>query len=459
MESTPAILVRPSRVRFLNVGLCIAMAMLLYLDRFAISPVTSTLLTELKVNKEQLGRTTFFAFFFAYALMQIPAGWLSDTFGVRRTLAAYVVGWSLATIGMGLVNGLAAIFFVRFLLGITQAGAYPAAASLLKRWIPYRARGLANSSVSMGGRAGGLLAFAVTPSLMLVAGRLLGWESGRWRVVFGLFGLLGLAWTAVFLWLYRDSPRQHPWCNDAERELISAGPRGSTPSDASTKPGRRFDLPFRALFTSRGVWLMCLINFCLNVGWVFLVSWLPLYLIETYGTYVTKNLGDREVVAGLMTALTGLAGMTGSVLGGLATDFLVGRFGRIWGRRLPGLCAGLFVAAAYLVVPLLPNVWWFVGTMALVSLLIDFSLGAIWASYQDIGGRHVASVLGCANMFGSFGAAIFTWLSGRLADQKHWGAVFALSAAAMVIATTSWLLFDPTRPLIRDEETQTDAVG
>jgi sugar phosphate permease len=451
MESTPAVEVRPTRVRFLTVGLCIAMAMLLYLDRFAISPVTSTLLAELKVSKEQLGRTTFFAFFFAYALLQIPAGWLSDKFGARRTLTLYVAGWSIATIGMGLVNGLAAIFFVRFLLGITQAGAYPTAASLLKRWIPYGARGLANSSVSMGGRAGGLLAFAVTPSLMLLVGRLLGWEIGTWRVVFGLYGLLGLVWAALFVWIYRDSPREHPWCNESERNLIAGGSQGVGPQIEAAPSGRPSAMPVLAMFASRDVWLMCVINFCLNVAWVFLVSWLPLYLIETYGDYLTKNVGDPQVVSGLRTALTGLAGMVGSVSGGLATDLLVRRFGRIWGRRLPGLSAGLFVAAIYLAAPHLTNVWWFVGAMAAISLLIDFSLGAIWASYQDIGGRHVASVLGCGNMFGSFGAALFTWLSGRLADQNNWNAVFVLSAVAMVIVTTAWLLFDPTRSVMPEE--------
>jgi len=451
MELTPAVVVRPSRVRFLTVGLCIAMAMLLYLDRFAISPVTSTLLAELKVSKEQLGRTTFFAFFFAYALLQIPAGWLSDKFGARRMLALYVAGWSIATLGMGLVNGLAAIFFIRFLLGITQAGAYPTAASLLKRWIPYGARGLANSSVSMGGRAGGLLAFALTPSLMLLAGRMLGWQTGTWRVVFGLYGVLGLAWVALFVWIYRDSPREHPWCNQAEMDLIAAGPQEVASQPEVAPRGRPFAMPFLAMFASRDVWLMCVINFCVNVAWVFLVSWLPLYLIEIHGDYVTKNVGDPQVVSGLMTAVTGLAGMVGNILGGVATDVLVRRFGRIWGRRLPGLSAGLFVAAIYLAAPYLSNVWWFVGAMAAISLLIDFGLGAIWASYQDIGSRHVASVLGCGNMFGSFGAALFTWLSGRLADQNHWNAVFVLSAVAMVVATAAWLLFDPTRPVVHEE--------
>ena len=204
----PPSAVPPTRVRFLTLALCIAMAMLLYLDRYAISPVTGTLLTELKVNKEQLGRTVFFAFFFAYGLFQIPAGWLSDAFGARRMLALYVAGWSLATISMGLANGLAAIFFVRFVLGVSQAGAYPTAASLLKRWIPYGARGRANSSVSMGGRAGGLLAFAITPAFMLLVGRWLGWETGRWRIVFATLWVAGPGLgRRVCLALSRLSPR------------------------------------------------------------------------------------------------------------------------------------------------------------------------------------------------------------------------------------------------------------
>ncbi len=436
-------------MRFLTLGLCIAMAMLLYLDRYALSPVTGTLLAELKVNKEELGRTIFFAFFFAYALMQVPAGWLSDAFGARRMLALYVALWSLATMSMGLVNGLAAIFFVRFLLGISQAGAYPTAASLLKRWFPYGSRGRANSSVSMGGRAGGLLAFAVTPALMLLVGRWLGWETGRWRVVFALYGALGLGWVVVFVWLYRDSPREHPWCNEQEVELIAPGGTAASPHRPALP---KYSLPPRAIFMSKEVGLMCVIGFCVDVGWVFLVSWLPLYLVETYGDYLQHNVGDQQVVSGLMTALTGLAGMTGTVLGGLATDRLVVRFGPIWGRRLPGVIAGVLVATLYLVAPHLPNVWWFVGAMAAISLSIDFCLGAMWATYQDIGGRHVASVLGLGNMCASFGSAAFTWFSGRLADHNEWNTVFVLAAAAMVVATVSWLLLDPTHSVAPDEQ-------
>src|SRR3954467_12411431 len=165
---------KPTRIRHLVVGLSVWMAILLYLDRFALTPITSTILRDLRLNEEEFGRAVG-AFFLAYALCQVPAGWLSDLLGARWTLALYVVGWSLATIGLGMAGGLVAITVMRVVLGVTQAGAYPAAASLLKRWIPAGSRGRANTIVSMGGRAGNLLAQFFTPMLALAAASAAGW--------------------------------------------------------------------------------------------------------------------------------------------------------------------------------------------------------------------------------------------------------------------------------------------
>src|SRR5207248_9812952 len=101
----------------------------------------------------------------------------------------YFVGWSLATIALGLANSLIAVTAMRMVLGATQAGAYPAAASLLKRWIPATGRGRANTIVSMGGRAGNLLAQFITPLLALAVASLIGWQTGSWRIVLALYGL------------------------------------------------------------------------------------------------------------------------------------------------------------------------------------------------------------------------------------------------------------------------------
>ncbi len=420
---------------------------------------------------------------------------------------------------------------------------------------------MANSSVSMGGRTGLLVSLICTVPLMMVLQRLFGWQSDTWRAVFVLYGSLGLAWGAAFLWLYRDAPRQHPWCNDAEVALIEGVGQGGQPAGGQTAPvadwavglfctlyflvnigwillvgnapgfvlghvgqplgkllgspfqasalvglvvslvglcgtlllglvinrllrrvgspaSRRMELPLDDMVRSKEVWLMCGINFLVNIGWIFLATWLPQYLIENHRqqlksvlsdvvsswlpTSLESAFGEESLIAALITAVVGVAAICGGLSGGRATDVLVRRFGRTWGRRLPGLCAGLLVCGMYLVVPQLTGLWLFVGMMIAIAFTIDFGLGATWASYQDIGGRHVASVLGCGNMCGNLGAAFFGKQIGALADRDQWNAVFYIAAAAMALASCCWLLFDASRPIVREEivgQPQTDSVG
>lgn len=529
-ESPPGKIANPAtRVRLLVVGLVTCMSVLLYLDRFAITPATDTMLGELTLTKAQFGQAIG-AFFLAYALMQIPSGWLTDTLGGRWTLAAYVVAWSLATIGLGFAQGLASIFVMRLILGVAQAGAYPAAAGLLKHWVPLSARGLANSTVAMGGRTGLLLSLICTVPLMVLVSRMLGWQTGGWRIVFGGYGCLGLVWAAAFLWLYRNWPAEHPWCNAAEAQLIAGDSaqaqalppatlgvrsvcaalfianigwivllnrlppawlnevgswltparliRNPVVADALRSMGpeitglvgtlvlcaaatavlatwfpvvsERTRLPLLPMLRSKEVWLMCGINFCVNIGWVFLATWLPQYLIDHHRTYLAERFGDEKIVAALITAVVQLAAMAGGMSGGRATDVFIRHYGRAWGRRLPGLCTGIIVCGLYLLVPRLTGLWLFVAVMIAIAFAIDFGLGATWASYQDIGGRHVASVLGVGNMCGNLGAAFFSRLTGRLAGDDHWDYVFWMSAGAMALVSCGWLFFDASRPVVRE---------
>jgi sugar phosphate permease len=431
----------PTSVRYLVVVMAILMSLLLYLDRFAITPASDTMIRELGLSKGEFGSAVG-VFFLAYALLQVPAGRLTDALGARFTLAIYVLGWSLATIGLGLAQGLNAIRIMRLILGVAQAGAYPAAAGLLKRWIPYTGRGLANSSVAMGGRVGLLLALAITVPLMLLVGNVRGEATNNWRFVLVGFGLIGIVWSALFVWLYRDDPRQHPWVNQAEADLIGAGELGSpAPKTLHERP------VLLQILASPQVWLMCWNSVCVNFGWIFLATWLPQFLIEKHGTYVTEHIGNKGVVAGLMTACTSIAAICGGMCGGRATDVLVRRYGRAWGRRLPGMFSGLFVAAMYLVVPQLTGLWTFIAAMIIIAFTIDFGLGATWASYQDIGGKHVASVLGFGNMWGNLAAALFGWQIGNLAEKEWWDSVFYISATAMLLGAGGWYLFDANRPI------------
>jgi nitrate/nitrite transporter NarK len=104
-------------------------------------------------------------------------------------------------------------------------------------------------------------------------------------------------------------------------------------------------------------------------------------------------------------------------------------------------------------VPQLSGLWPFVAAMIAIAFTIDFGLGATWASYQDIGGRNVAAILGVGNMCGNLGAAMFGRLIGMLADNDQWNAVFYIAAGAMFTAACGWMLFNASRPVVRENQT------
>jgi len=152
---------RPTRVRYLVIGSTALMAVLLYLDRFCISFAEGFIQDDLGLTDLQVG-WMLSAFFWTYALAQVPAGWLTDRFGPRRMLTAYILGWSLFTGLTGLAGGFVTLLFLRLGFGLTQAGAYPTGANIVSKWAPFSQRGIASSVVAMGGRVGGWLALYAT---------------------------------------------------------------------------------------------------------------------------------------------------------------------------------------------------------------------------------------------------------------------------------------------------------
>ena len=116
-----------TRVRYLLLAVATANAFLLYLDRICMGAVvqSASFQREFGLAKEHVG-DVLAAFFFAYALGQLPAGWLADRFGPRRMLVTYILLWSLFTALTGVVGGLLGLVVVRLACGLAEAGAYPA---------------------------------------------------------------------------------------------------------------------------------------------------------------------------------------------------------------------------------------------------------------------------------------------------------------------------------------------
>src|SRR4029077_12540241 len=132
----------PTRIRHLVVFVTVLMAVILYLDRYCVSLSGEYIKEDLSLSAFQM-ELFVSAFFWAYALAQVPAGWLGDRLGSRGVLAFYIVSWSFFTAMIGLGEGAVVLISMRFACGLGQSGAYPTAGSLLSRWVPFTSRGLA----------------------------------------------------------------------------------------------------------------------------------------------------------------------------------------------------------------------------------------------------------------------------------------------------------------------------
>ena len=431
--------------RYVVVAITAVAALWMYIDRVCISILADPIQTDLGLTDRERARALG-AFFFTYALMQIPVGALADRFGPRLVLTLSIAAWSAVTAATGFIWSFTALVGVRLLLGITEAGAYPAAAGLVKRWAHPEERGRFSAAVAFGGRVGGAVAPFLTAwlAVALVTAGAAVWADNPsgvpWRGVFVLYGLAGLAVALVFWLFVRDKPADllpaEATSPDPDAEW-HAMPAGATPPTPAA-PELSFLGRLALLARTRNMWLFGTLQFCNNLSWAFLITLLPTFL------------KDADVELGLRsTVQTGVlfAGCVGTFLGGFVADASRRRFGPRWGRSVPmvammGTCAVMCAVAASG-----PGLWVVVGALVLMSLCQDIGIPSVWAFAQDVGGRNVGAALGWGNMLGNFGAALSPILLTEVQIAGGWGAAFGVGAAAYVVSVGCGLMLDATKPV------------
>lgn len=406
------------------------MAFLLYLDRVCLGEIVKTdafLADFPNASKEDIGEVLG-AFFLAYALFQVPAGWLSDRFGGRLMLCVYIAAWSLLTGYSALAASLGGLLLARFAFGVAQSGAYSTSSGVIRNWFQYRARATASSYVSLGGRLGGTLAPLLTATLIL-------WLGG-WRMVLFLYCGLGLAAAAAYWVLVRDDPAEHPNVEDAE--LVAIGkPKNEEQADEEPRGFSDVVSLIWAILRSRSLWLNSLAQFCLVFGWVYLITWLPTYLKEEKGV-------DDLTGSVMVSIVLGIA-IPGQLIGGRLGNFAVSRLGPRWGRSLPLAATCLLAGIAYAGCAILDSVWLIVALCAIVSLSTDIGNPTVWAFMQDIGGRNTASVFGWGNMWGNLGASASAVAVPHLTSLGGQTLVFMTCASMYLVAASAALGMNATQ--------------
>ncbi len=429
---------KPTNIRHRIIGVTMLMAFILYLDRICMGEIVKSVSfnRELGLSKEQIGQILG-SFFFAYALFQVPAGWASDRFGARPMLTIYIVLWSVFTFMTGFMTGFVGLLIARLLCGVSEAGAYPTSMALIRKWIPLTGRARASGMVALGGRIGGTLAPFLTIWMIVTM--------GNWRATLWIDGFVGLIIAALFWKIVRSSPHEHSQVNAAELALIGRA--------EAEKPlsGRELKGALWSFCRSRSLWCIATSQMLMNAGWVFLVTWLPTYLVEEY------HVGQVE--GGQLVTFVLAFGMLGQIAGGYYCDWATRRFGLRWGRLLPMTSSMFVCAAAYMCCPFVGSTWLLVACCAVVSFSTDLANPALWSFMGDVGGRATAAAGGWGNMWGNFGASasamIVPWLL-KIGGGDGKTLVFFSLAGAFVLAGIIVLPVDATKKLVPDESLAPD---
>jgi ACS family D-galactonate transporter-like MFS transporter len=279
-----------------------------YLDRSNLSVAAIDLGGDLKLDARHMG-LIFSAFGWAYALLQIPGGWLVDRFGPRALYATVCGLWSLATILQGFAGTFVVLFSLRLLLGAFEAPAFPICNRLVTTWFPDCERAGAIGCYTSGQFVG--LAF-LTP-LLVFAQKQFGWQA-----VFILTGGVGLLWAALWYLIYRE-PTQSRRVSASELDYIRRG--GGLPdiaTRAKSCAATGFNWPDLAkVLGSRKLWGIYLGQFAVNSTLWFFLTWFPKYLVEYRHLDFIK--------AGFLASLPFLAAFCGVVSSGLLSDGLIKR--------------------------------------------------------------------------------------------------------------------------------------
>ena len=270
--------------RWLTVFLLTAAVIIAYVDRTNLSVALAA--AEFKqyfhFTDEQRGFLNS-AFFWSYTLLQIPAGFVIDRFGVKRPIALALFFWCLASAATSVVAVMWQLIALRLVLGVAEAVVFPAGLSWIHRNIDEERRGLAAALFVGGTKWGPALGAPLAAWLVSHYG---------WRIMFQVVGLGGLLWVAPWV-LFADDGACAP------QRVRQAGPA----------------LPMAALFRSRIIWGTLVGTFCYNYFLFFSITWLPAYFVErrhlsldSMGVYTFFSFAGTAVVA---------------ILAGAAADWLI----------------------------------------------------------------------------------------------------------------------------------------
>ena len=377
------------KIRWLIIWMCFLANAVSFIDRANLSIAAPAIRAELNIDAATMG-WVLSTFFWTYAIMQLPAGWLIDKVGVRISLAFAVVWWSLFTAATGAARGVWQFVAARLMLGVGEAASLPSFTKTAFNWFPRSERGLACSIFNSGSTAGSALSLPLVTALILFVG---------WRGAFVMTGALGLIWALAWWFIYRD-PEQYRAI--APRQVDALLAERGTPAVVTQK------ISWLDLFRYRSIWGLMIGLFCLNFAIYFYITWFPSYLLQARG-FSLQALGT-------IGALPAVMAVVGAWVGGYASDRLIKMGWSHTAARKTCLVGGMAVASSIALAAFVDSNWACLALLTLAYASLSFTGANVWTVASEIAPTpgHVASIGGIQNFAGNLAGIIISVFTGQM---------------------------------------------
>jgi ACS family hexuronate transporter-like MFS transporter len=368
-----------------------------YLDRQVISLLKDDYLQPMFNWSETDYANIVVAFQLAYAVGMLGAGWFIDKIGTKIGYAIALTVWSLAAVLHALARSTAGFAAARALLGISEAGNFPAAIKTTAEWFPKRERAFATGIFNSGTNLGAIIAPLTVPLI----GKLWGWE---WAFI--ITGVLGFVWL-IFWFAYYEVPKKHKKVTQAELDYIH--------SDADEQEDVARDhekVSWIKLLTYRQTWSFFFGKFLTDPVWWFYLFWLPSFLNKEYGMEKTELAIPVALVYTLSTF--------GSIFGGWLPGYLMKKGWAVYRARN----TSMFIFALF-VLPVVSaqalgsvSPWLAIIIIGIATAAHQAWSANIFTTTSDMFPKKaVASVVGIGGMAGAIGGILIAKAAGTLLDH------------------------------------------
>lgn len=301
-------------LRWWVVGLLFTAAVLNYIDRQTLSALAPTIQKDLGMDDSDYANIVNI-FLIAYTIAYIISGRIVDKIGTRSGTLLFVIWWSIANMLTAAARGVTSLGTYRFMLGLGEAGVWPAASKAVSEWFPAKQRAFAIGLYTMGATFGATVApyiviplgtYAYAQNLPAIASWL-GQGTG-WRLAFILTGLVGLLWIVPWLLIYR-TPQKSKLITKEELDFIEDKDENEVKDNTVSE---RWS--WKQVLTYKGTWLLLLARLLTDPVWYFFQFWFPKYLASE------RHLSQNDLkITWVIYAAAGV----GSLIGGWYSGRLI----------------------------------------------------------------------------------------------------------------------------------------